>query len=268
MLKYGAWTGWISQLATVAALVTEKGFTGDKTVLDGKWGYWQMAGSPFFNVEGLLGGLGEDWHSARGEFKPYPCCRCNHAGIDGITRLMREHGIKPEEIEEIVVKGDAWLQQPCRTATEMTGPLDVQFANIFIFGLTPYAGTKPGPDWGDARVYDTPQVREMAKKVKIDMHPRTDELIAENVRAGRKPGFRKTVVELKAKGRNFVTEIQDPWGGPDNPLVESDLLDKFRGNAAVSSLAQKNVDAIIDATLSLEKLKNVRKLARLWLVRD
>ena len=104
----------------------------------------------------------------------------------------------------------------------------------------------------------------MAKKVKIDLHPKTDEIIAENIKAGRKPGFRKAIVELRAKGRTFITEIEAPKGEPGNPLTESDLLVKFRHNATFSSLEQNRVDGIIDATLSLEKLDKVRKLANLW----
>lgn len=264
MLKYGAWTGWISQLATMAVLVAEKGFTGDTTVLDGKWGYWQMVASPFFKVDNLLKGLGEVWHATRGEYKPYPCCRCNHAGIDGICKLMQQHGIKPGDIEEIVVKGDSWLQQPHRMGRELKSPVDIQFANRYIFGLAPYFGLKPSPAWGTAEVYDLPEIKAMAEKVKIELHPQTDEIIAKKVKAGQKPGFRKTIVEIKAKGKKFITEVEGPRGDPDNPLSESELLEKFRHNASYSVIEKDKVEKIIEAILNLDKLDNVRELSRLW----
>ncbi|MDI7258823.1 MAG: MmgE/PrpD family protein [Thermodesulfobacteriota bacterium] len=267
MLKYGAWPGWISQLATTAALVAEKGFTGDTTVLDGKWGYWQMVGSPFFKVDNLLKGLGEVWHATRGEYKPYPCCRCNHAGIDGICNLMQQHGIKPGDIEEIVVKGDSWLQQPHRMGRELKSPLDIQFANMYIFGLAPYFGLIPSPAWGTSEVYDLPEIKAMSEKVKIELHPQTDEIIAGKVKAGQKPGFRKTIVEIKAKGRKFVTEVEGPRGDPDNPLSESELLEKFRHNASYSFLEKEKAEKIIEAILNLDELDSVKELGKLWSVK-
>jgi len=264
MLKYGAWPGWISQLATTAALVAEKGFTGDTTVLDGKWGYWQMVGSPFFKVDNLLKGLGEVWHVTRGAFKPYPCCRCNHAGIDGICNLMQQHGIKPGDIEEIVVKGDLWLQQPHRMGRELKSPLDVQFANRYIFALAPYFGLRPSPSWGTLEVYGLSEIKAMSEKVKIELHPQTDEIIAGKVKAGQSPTFGKTIVELTAKGRKFVTEVEGPRGDPDNPLSESELLEKFRHNASYSFLEEEKVEKVIEAILDLDKLDSVRELCRLW----
>jgi 2-methylcitrate dehydratase PrpD len=263
MLKYGAWPGWISQLATTAALAAEGGFTADTSVLDGKWGYWQMVGSPFFKIDNLLKGLGEVWHVSKGEFKPYPCCRLNHAGIDGICNLIQQHGIKPGDIEEIVVKGDLMLQKPHRMQREIKGPLDIQFANIYIFGLAPYFGQKPSASWGTPEVYGRPEIKAMSEKVKIELHPQTDEIIAAKVKAGQKPGFRKTIVEIKAKGQRFVTEIEGPRGGPDNPLSESELLEKFRDNASYSAIKAEKTEKIIEAILNLEKLGNVRKLGDL-----
>lgn len=263
MLKYGAWTGWISQLATVAVLVTEKGFTGDKTILDGKWGYWQIVGSPFFIVDNVLEGLGEVWNVTQGAFKPYPCCQCNHAGIDGICNLMEQHKIKPADIDEIVVKGESWLQQPHRMGRELRNPFDIQFTNIFIFGMAPYFGLKPSPAWGELEVYARPEIKAMAEKVKIDLHPQTDEIIAAKVKAGQKPGFRKTIVEIKAKGRKFVTELEWPRGDTNNPMSETELLEKFRNNASYSSLEKDKIDKIIEAVLKLDELENIRVLGDL-----
>ena len=44
MCKYNCWTGWLSQLSTTAVLAAEKGFTGDTTIFDGEYGYWQIVG--------------------------------------------------------------------------------------------------------------------------------------------------------------------------------------------------------------------------------
>ena len=268
MMKYGTGTGWISQLATTAVLLAEKGFTGDTTILDGEWGFWQIIGSSFFKVDNLLKGLGEVWRADQVEYKLYPCCRCNHAGIDGICSIMHQHGIKPEEIDEIVVKGDSWLQVPLRTGNKLESFLDIQFINRYIFGLAPYFGFNPGPAWQTPEVYDLPEIKRMAEKVKVELHPQTHEVLAHKVKAGQKPGFRGTIVELKAKGNRFEIEVPEPRGGPENPPAESELLEKFRNNAAYSSLKHDRAEQIIEVIGRLDQIENIHELSRLLSIDD
>jgi 2-methylcitrate dehydratase PrpD len=107
-------------------------------------------------------------------------------------------------------------------------------------------------------------MENVTQKVKIDLHPKTDEIIAGKVKAGQKPGFRKTIVEIKAKGKRFVTEVEGPRGDPDNPMSESELLEKFRNNASYSALEKEKVERIIESILNLDKLDHVRELGKLW----
>jgi len=138
MVKYNAWSGWASQLSTVAVLLADKGFTGDPAILDGEWGFWKIVGSPFFKVDKLFMGLGEIWHIGEVWFKPYPTCALTHAGLEGINNILKEHDIKPNDIEEILVKGDPLLLTPNRTGVEVKSFADVQFANapILLLELT------------------------------------------------------------------------------------------------------------------------------------
>ena len=40
MTKYNNWAGWMAHLATISVLAAENGYTGDKDILDGEWGFW------------------------------------------------------------------------------------------------------------------------------------------------------------------------------------------------------------------------------------
>jgi len=76
-----------------------------------------------------------------------PHCRFNHAGIEAISKIIRENGLKQEEIKEIVVKGDPYLQTPNRMITNVTGFADMQFSNAYIFAAAVLHGDKPSPSW-------------------------------------------------------------------------------------------------------------------------
>lgn len=264
MVKYNAWTGWGAQLATVAALLSEKGFTGDTTILDGEWGYWKIVGSPFFNIDNLLGGLGKVWHITEVHFKPYPICGVNHAGIEGINRIVQEHQIRPEEVEEIVVKADPLLQTPNRRATEIKSFADVQFLNAYIFAIAACYGDKPNPGWLMPLVYNDPRVKILSKKVRVEVHPQAGDLMSNRIKAGKLPVFWDTIVEIMAKGgRRFTVEIPIPKGNPANPMTEKDLVEKFKTNASYSILPSSRVENIIQMVMGLAELDDITRLTRL-----
>jgi 2-methylcitrate dehydratase PrpD len=264
MVKYNAWSGWVAQLATVAALLAEKRFTGDTTILDGEWGFWKIVGSPFFNVDNLLGGLGEVWHIKEVHFKPYPTCGVNHGGIDGINRIMKENQIRPEEIEEIVVRADPLLQTPNRKITTIESFADMQFSNAYIFALAAYYGDRPSPAWLMPSIFSDPKVEALSKKVRVEVHPRTEELMTNKIKMGKLPVFWDTIVEIMAKGgRKFTIEISAPKGNPANPMTEIELMEKFRTNASYSVLPSSRVNDIIRIINALEEVNDILELTGL-----
>ena len=105
--------------------------------------------------------------------------------------------------------------------------------------------------------------KEKEKKVRVELHPQTDEVLARKVKAGQKPGFRSTIVELKTKGKKFEIEVPEPRGAPDNPPSETELLEKFRNNASFFGLEHDRTEQIIELILKLDELDNVRALTNM-----
>jgi 2-methylcitrate dehydratase PrpD len=260
MSKYNAWTGWIAQLATVAALAAEKGFTGDTTILDGEWGYWKIVGSPFFKVDNLLGKLGEMWHIGEVEFKLYPTCYIFHTAIEGISNMMKEHGIRPEDVEEIVVKGDPLATTPNRMHREVKSFADAQFSILYNFALAVYYGDSPGPAWQMPTTFNDPRVKELMGKVKIDVHPQFDEFVTSRIKTGRLPIMWGSIVEIAAKGKRFTTEVEVPKGSKGNPATETELVDKFKMNASYSMIRSGKVEKVIEIVNHLDEIDDVGKL--------
>lgn len=268
MVKYGAWSGWGSKLATNAALLADKGFTGDTTILDGEQGFWQIVGSPFFKVDILLGGLGEVWHIEEIEFKPYPTCRVHHAGIEGINQIMQENRIKPEEIDEIVIKGDPFLQSGNRVVIKIESFADMQFSSANIYAVAACYGDRPSPAWQMPVVYDDPKVKALAQKVRIETHPQTEELITSRVKVDKPPAIWDTIVQITARGKKFTSEVTEPKGVSTNQMTEAELVEKFMVNASYSMLPTSKAEQIVQTITNLEKLDDITKLARLLTITD
>jgi len=115
-------------------------------------------------------------------------------------------------------------------------------------------------------VHNLPEIKKMAEKVKVELHSLTDEILAKKIKTGQKPGFRNIIVEIKAKGKRFETEVPEPRGGPDNPPTESELLEKFRNNAFFG-LGHDRMEQIMELVLKLDQLDNVAKLMESMSVR-
>ncbi len=263
MVKYNAWTGWIAQLATVAALLAEKGFTGDTTILDGDCGFWRIVGSPFFKPEKLFDGLGRVWHIVESSPKLYPCCAVNHTGIQALHKIMREHDIKPEEVEEIVVKGDTVFQTPNRTGMKVTNFADMQFLNAYIFAVSVFYADLVGPAWQMPAIYNNPKVKALAERIKIENHPQHTEIMTAKIKSGKPHLFRDVIVEITARGEKFRAEEVCPRGDPGNPATESEILAKFRNNVSFSMLPSSRGEEIIETINKLEEVDDITKFTSL-----
>ena len=266
MTKYNCWTGWISQLATVSVLVAEKGFTGDKTILDGEYGYWQIVGSPYFRVDNLLGGLGEVWHINEASFKMYPTCSVYHTAIEGISNLITDNEIRPSDIESVVVKGDPIMMTPNRMHTETASFADMQFAVIPNLALAVFYGDKPSPAWQMPGVYNDPRIKAMVPKIKLEPHPKINELIAEQAKEGKLPIYMGSIVEIAAKGKRFATEVVSPKGATGCPASQDELVAKFRTNASYSMLKSSKVDELIESLLHLDEIDDVAELCEVMTI--
>ncbi len=267
-LKYGTWAGWVAMLGTVAALAAQKGFKGDSTILDGEYGYWQMYGSSFFRGDFLVGDLGRLWHLEEARIKPYPACYFDACAITAVERLVRENNIRPEEIDEIILYNAAIGQTPQRFPAEVSTNEDAQFSHAYLLAMAACYEGKPGPQWQLPSSLADPIVRGLMPKVKVKLHPRAEEIVAERVAAGKAPVFHDALCVISARGRKFTLEVSAPKGSPSDPMTEQEVGDKFRQNAQFSLLKKEKVERAIETIWKLDELDCVAQLTSLLTVGD
>jgi 2-methylcitrate dehydratase PrpD len=68
-------------------------------------------------------------------------------------------------------------------------------------------------------------------------------------------------VELK-NGTRLTYTAKVAKGHPQNPMSESEVLDKFRGNAKLA-ISEKRAEEVIGLVVKLESVDNVRRLIEL-----
>jgi len=208
------------------------------------------------------------WHVPEVWFKAYPSCGLNHGGIDGVNRIVQDNAIDPEDIEEIIYKGSPNLLTASRSQREIKNCEDSQFSPAFAMVLAAYYGRKPSPAWQLPATFKDHKMRELMKKVRIEVHPEAEAQITNAAKAGKLQGYFGSTVEITAGGRKFVTEVANAKGTPGNLLTDEELVEKFRVNADFSSIRSDKVEKAIEMIFKLDEIDDITQLMKLLTVDD
>jgi 2-methylcitrate dehydratase PrpD len=95
--------GRAAQSGVLAAELAARGFTGPTAVFEYADGGFCQAVSDATQLDWLSAGLGTDFVTAEVSLKPYACCGSTHSSIDAVRWLAQQYGIRPADVEEIVV---------------------------------------------------------------------------------------------------------------------------------------------------------------------
>lgn len=254
-------SGWISQAELLAVLLAENGYRGDLEVLEGDFGFWRYVGAGGWKAEALTGGLGKLWRFPEFTiYKPWPHCRNSNTVLDCLQHLIDEHGLKPEEIDEIDTYWDSHTATlPLWTTKKVETFSDAQMSTAYGVSMVVH-GVDLGPAWYDTATLTNPKYLAFLDKVKLNPHPKFEETLQED------PQTRIGSVTVAARGRTFTEERRYRKGSPatrETRMSDEDLAGKFRINAA-RVLPAERTDRVIDMILNLEKVDDVADLASLW----
>ena len=91
----------------------ERGITGARNSLEGKAGLYNVYFRGDYNRDVLMSDLGKKFESANIGIKPWPGVRFTHGYIEATLKLMREHHIASENINQITVFVAGMAQTLC-----------------------------------------------------------------------------------------------------------------------------------------------------------
>jgi len=235
-----------------AALLAADGFTADAAILEaprgfcdtffgpGKCDYEKMIeniGKPYF-LESP--GLGLKWH---------PCSAPQFLAADAALHLKREHDIRYEDVAKMEVSIPP-LRHARHYAAEVKTGLRGKFAINYVVAMCILDGKLDLATFTDEKV-NQPQVQEAFSKVQVIC----DESIPE-------PGpYCPVTVELK-NGTRLSHTAKLAKGHPENPMTESEVLEKFRSNAKLV-ISEKRAEELINRVRKVESVDNVKKLVDL-----
>lgn len=244
----------------LGALLAQKGITGSRRSLEGKFGYFNAFYNGNYDRNRLLQGLGEVFEVDQISIKPYPCCKITHASVGAALKLVEERNLRPEQIEKVTVQinsRETW-DEVCQPVEEKRRPktsVDAQFSLPFVVASA-IVRRRVSLDEVSAQSLNDPEILKMVDRVEPVQDPETD------VSEGRILPMPVTVEMKLAGGETIKLWNRFPHGHPNNRMAWEDVIAKFRdcaGRARVPVSAQAQ-DRIIDMVRNVEDLKDVRQL--------
>lgn len=251
--------GWCSMAGVFAALHAKRSFGGMNTILDGKHGWWLMAGSDRCNFRLMTRGLGKEYLILKTLVKRFPSNLWNQSFLDALYEAIKDQRLQIEDVGKVRVSPHLAMIMTYKQA----GIMDAEFSLPYNIALA-ILERKPSHKWYAEEKLSDPRVLDLISKVEVS---KTQNFFMpfqcfSELWAGR--WFSPVIVEIITRDqKHFKGKAYYPRGHPQNPLTDDELREKFR-NASTYTLNCELVNELIKMVNRLEEVNDVSELVALF----
>ncbi len=259
-LDNGAWTkrlhpGWAAHSGIMAAYLAQEGYTGPDDILGGKSGFLHAYSddpTPAFVVERL----GERWEICETAIKPHATCRYNHAPVDVVIRLCREHDIQPGEVLRVDVRVPQTcvmiVIEPHDVKVDPQSVVDAQFSLHYAVAVALLRRRAGLDEFTDDFLRSKVHASLIGK-----IHCRGDEEMEREF-----PDKWQAHVKIETARGAFEGRQEYPKGDPRNPLSWEELIERFH-DLTGPILDAESRRALVERVRGLERLSGIGEVMEL-----
>jgi 2-methylcitrate dehydratase PrpD len=204
----------------------------------------------------VISELGQRFSGTEVCLKPWPACRELHGYIQACQQIMKEHGIKPDQVAEVVATVGQFTANHCCEPIAMkrspTTSIDARFSLPFVVVVALIKGDVKIADFLPEALKGA-KVLEMANRVNYKFDPAIKTMVS-------------TQTEIKTKdGKSFVVRPETMRGSTADPLSVEELIAKFRDCARYvrKPMAPDKLETLISKLLELEKVDDMKEVTDL-----
>ncbi len=212
--------GSASMNGIIAARLAIAGATGPSTVFEGPNGIYAALSARESDPTSVTRDFATRWETTQITIKPYPSCQLMHVTLDAVAAALEGARIDPASIVEIVadVHPDSAdiVCEPAEVKINPRSSYDAKFSLPWSTAALLIDGSI-GIDTYSASSIARPDVAALAARVRT-------EVVAADAVAADAPG---RVSILLADGRELAGRVARSFGGPDFPLSDAALMNKF-----------------------------------------
>jgi 2-methylcitrate dehydratase PrpD len=198
----------------MAAKLSQKGFTGPESALEGTFGFLNVF-CPEHDFDQLTLNLGQDWLTLTTMHKRYACHITAHTPVESAVALRHEFQFKPEDIEQINIE----CNERSMRANNIPAPKDIligQYSIPFCVALSMYRNPVDPRSFDESAVQDA-RIMALAKQTIMRLIPPPDHR-----------SDMTSVVTIKLKNGQELSKRSTAFlGTPERPLEPNALREKF-----------------------------------------
>jgi len=227
--------GRAAENGVFAVMLARRGWTAAKDILEAKRGFYSAAAGGY-DPSKIEGKLGNPYFFIEPgiSIKPYPSGSLSHPAQDTLLELVREHDVRPEQVERIDVGVNSHVPNALihtQPTTALEGKFSLQF-QMAIGVLERGAGIA---QFVDERVRD-PRTRALMERVHVHVDPEIEALGYNEMRMN---------VDITLKdGRRLSGYADKAKGHPKKPMSRDDLREKFMDCATLVMSSQQAESAL------------------------
>jgi len=229
--------GWAAHSGIIAAQAAQAGFTGPRTIFEGRFGFYEAFCRGNFNPSEITTGLGTRWNIPGIFYKPYPANHFTHAAVD--AALYLRNVINVDDIKEIELRVASpilrTIAEPASAKARPASGYQAQFSGPFVLATALLGGGGLGvalEDFTDKRVADIRHL-DLAAKVRCVGDPECDAIF---------PNQFPAIVRITTNSGSIMERrVMNNRGGPANPLSNDEIAMKFKTN--VKDVLRDDADA-------------------------
>ncbi|AZO07881.1 MmgE/PrpD family protein [Mesorhizobium sp. M3A.F.Ca.ET.080.04.2.1] len=236
--------GFAGRNGICSAELASLGYVGQPDILEGTHGFGELwADTPTFDLD-----LGADYRIYHVGIKKYPCCFFKHRNMDGLLELIREHGLRWDDVESV----DHGINVTHSQILKYDQPDSAEQARFSLSHATVACFFEKSvflSSFSDEKAVD-PRWQEARNKVSVTVH--------KDWPKGGVEAFDSPITVKMKDGRVFEKLVHDSPGEPANSRFGSkEVIAKF----------QKCLD--FAALYSADEIKGIeRQMLELDQVRD
>jgi len=246
--------GRAAQSGAYGALLAKRGFTGITNILEADYGGYCRAMADTCDMAKLTTGLGEDFETVRVGFKPYAAGGSTHTAHEAVKSIMAKNSLTAAMIDKITVHTTTVTYHHTSWKYKPEGVISAQMNMQYVVAVTALEGDVFINQFTEDKIND-PKIIAFSRKVEVIPDPELDKL---------GPEFRHVVIaEIRTTdGRTFNERADTAKGSDKRPMSTDEVLRKYQ-TLTGKVLSQDRVAELQETVENLEKVANIRELARL-----
>jgi aconitate decarboxylase len=248
--------GQAARAGVFGALLAANGYTNAPNVFEAEYGGFPAAHTgnrrpPAYDLTELTKGLGTEWQSRGVNFKMWACRVPNHATLEAIRGLRKQHDIPADDIGSVEIRLGKGSYQNVGWAYTPTTITSAQLNLYYVSSLMLLENDVFVDQFTGGKI-SSPRVLDMVSRVHVMHDPGMDE-----------QGYSGTPVKISMRNGTVYETVGHVRGsGGDDPITKGDVLTKFR-KMTQAFWSQATQDQAISLCDNLENLDDTSALTSL-----